>query len=98
MKHTKIFTFIFFSIILISCKNYYNDTLAWANNIESGTTIENVQKLQPDYIEIDWEDPRTFENEKWYFITKIKGNYDVLGMSNYLVFIDDKYQGREARK
>lgn len=66
--------------------------------IEIDTNIKNIQNSQPEYIEIDWEHPQVFKNEKWFLITEIKGNNDVLGMSHYLVFIDNKYQGRESKK
>lgn len=72
--------------------------LDWIDTIKIGLNIEDIKSIQPDYLEIDWKDPRIFENEKWYFITKIKGHDDVIGMSNYLIFIDDKYQGIESRK
>lgn len=72
--------------------------LEWIETIEIGLTIEDVKNMQPDYLEIDWEHPQTFENENWYMVTKIKGHNDILGMSNFLVFIDEKYQGREVRK
>ncbi|WP_430413170.1 hypothetical protein [Kordia sp.] len=98
MKHTKLIIPLLILFLAISCKNYYNEMLDWIDTIEIGLNIEDVKNMQPDYLEIDWEDPQNFENEKWYLITKIKGNNDVLGMSNFLVFIDDKYQGREVRK
>ena len=86
------------SLALISCTNYYNQMISWSDNLENGLSIEKVQELQPDYIEIDWDNPRILEVEKWFLITKIKNNYDSLGMSNFLVFIDNKYQYREAKK
>jgi len=94
----KLFAIALFAITVISCKNYYNDTIEWTNNLESELTIKEVQKIQPEFIEIDWKNPQTVDDQKWYMITKIKGNKDVLGMSHYLVFIDSKYQYRESKK
>ena len=98
MKYTKFYILLLFSIIIISCKNYYNETIAWADTIESELNIEDVKSIQPNYIEIDWENPQDFEDEKWFLITKIKGNIDVLAMSHYLVFVNNKYHGRESKK
>lgn len=94
----KIFVLVFLIITITSCKNYYNETIEWTDNIESELNIENVQKVQPNYIEIDWENPQIVEGQKWYLITKIKGNNDILRMSHYLVFVEDKYQYRESKK
>ena len=85
-------------ITLISCKDYYNETINWADNLEKEQNFKDVQKEQPDYIEIDWKNPQIVDNQKWYLITKIKGNRDILGMSHYLVFIENKYQYRESKK
>ncbi|CAM1363479.1 conserved protein of unknown function [Tenacibaculum soleae] len=98
MSLNKITIILFFILTLTSCKDYYNDTIAWMDNLESELTIENVQKSQPDYIEIDWENPQNFDKEKWYLITEIKGNNDILGMSHFLVFVDNKYKYRESKK
>ena len=92
MSLNKITIILFFFLTLTSCKDYYNDTITWMDNLESELSIENVQKAQPDYMEIDWKNPQIVDNQKWYMITKIKGNKDILGMSHYLVFIKDKYQ------
>ncbi|NRD24502.1 hypothetical protein HNV10_14685 [Winogradskyella litoriviva] len=84
--------------LVVNCKNYYNDTIRWADNLDSGLSIDDVKKTQPHFVKIDWEDPRIFENKTWYFITKIDGSNDILGMSHYLVFRNDKYLYRESRK
>ena len=44
------------------------------------------------------EYPLIVDDQKWYLISKIKGNNDILGMSHYLVFIENKYQYRESKK
>jgi len=85
-------------LILTSCKNYYNDAIEWTDNLEAGINIENVKKFQSDFIEIDWENPQIINNEKWFLITKIKGNKDILEMSIYLVFVENYYLGREIKK
>ena len=89
---------IIFCLTVLSCKNYYNQTIEWTDNLESELTIKEVKDSQPEYIEIDWTNPRIVADQKWYLITKIKGNNDVLGMSHYLVFVEDKYQYRESKK
>lgn len=83
---------------MVSCKNYYNDTIKWADNLEGGLSINTVKKTQPHFVKIDWKNPRIFEDKTWYFITEIDGNNDILGMSHYLVFRNDKYLYRESRK
>ncbi|MDG1572510.1 hypothetical protein OZ410_09295 [Robiginitalea sp. M366] len=67
------------------------------DNLESGMKIESVREAMPDYVEIDWDNPYTVRNEKWYSV-EIKGNNDVLGMSHYLVFVENEYQFRESKK
>ena len=98
MNFNKISIILFFLLALTSCKDYYNETISWMDNLESGLNIENVQNVQPNYIEIDWDNPQIFDNENWYLITQIKGNNDILGMSHYLVFVDNKYQYRVSKK
>lgn len=84
-------------VSLISCKNYYNETIEWADNINKGTDIETVKKSQPSFVKISWKKPLIIEDEKLYEI-EIVNNRDFLNMSNFLVFIDNKYQGRESKK
>ncbi len=98
MNLKKLFVLLILSLTIISCKNYYNDTIHWMDNLEGGLDIESVQKSAPNYIEIDWENPQTVGNQKWYFVTIIKGRNDPLGMSHYLVFENNKYQYRESKK
>jgi len=98
MKFNKLIIISYISLTLISCKNYYNETINWANNLEKEQNIIDVQNKQPDYIEIDWDNPQIVDNQKWYLIKSIKGNKDILEMSHYLVFIKNKYQYRETKK
>jgi hypothetical protein len=101
MRFRKIFikiTLILVLPIFISCKNYYNEMVAWSNNLEQGLDIETVKKLQPDFLEIDWESPLVINDEKWYLITEIDWNWDPLEMSNFLVFKEDRYMWRESKK
>ena len=70
----------------------------WTDNLEQGLDIDEVKKIQPDYLEIDWASPLVLEDEKWYLITKIDWNWDPLSMSNYLVFSNDGYLYRESKK
>ncbi len=71
----------------------------WTDNIQQGTTITIVKDNQPSYLTIDRENPIQINQSKKYLITKIKGNKsDVLSMSHYLVFINDRYQWRDSVK
>ena len=99
-KKKQFLRFIFFCLVILftGCKNYYNETIAWIDNIEAETNIKIVKENQPDYVKIDWENPQKVENEYWYYILKIKGSYDPLGMSHQLVFIENKYDRRESHK
>ena len=95
----KNFIFLFSVVVVVSCKDYYIDTIEWADNIETELNITEVQKQQPKFIEVDWNNPlTTSDNEKWYLIIKIKGNRDILSMSHFLVFKDGKYKYRESKK
>jgi hypothetical protein len=98
MKQNKFIVLLLVVFTLIGCKDYYNDSIHWMDNLESEMNIKDVQNEQPDYIEIDWEYPLIVDDQKWYLISKIKGNNDILGMSHYLVFIENKYQYRESKK
>ena len=98
LKWNKFFTILLIAIMVISCKNYYNETIEWTDNLGSDLSIKEVQKIQPDFIKVDWINPQIVDDQKWYMITEIKGNNDVLGMTHYLVFIDEKYQYRESKK
>lgn len=81
-----------------SCKDYYNDTMDWMDNLKPGTTLEDVMKDQPDFVKINWDKPDTVDNQVRYWVTEIKGSNDILGMSHLLVFVDNKYTGRESHK
>ncbi|PNW25805.1 hypothetical protein [Formosa algae] len=98
MKLSRLLILLYISTALVSCKDYYNETIDWADNLENEQSFKDVQKEQPNYIDIDWKNPQIVDNQKWYLITKIKGNNDILGMSHYLVFIEDKFQYRESKK
>ena len=96
---TRLLLILTIALTLTACKNYYNDTIHWADKIQTGTDIQTVKSNQPDFIEIAWDKPDTLDNELLYEITKIKGNnFDPLNMSHHLVFIDGKYQGRRPHK
>ncbi len=85
-------------LLLLSCKNHYNDMITWADNLNKGIDIELVKKRQPDFIEIDWQNAQIDKDTKKYLIRKVKGSKDILGMSHYLVFRAGKYEGREPHK
>jgi hypothetical protein len=91
-------TLLLIMALLNACKSYYNDTIDWMDSIELGTSLEDVKKQQPDFVKIDWGKPDTVDYQVRYWVTEIKGNKDVLAMSHLLVFVDNKYTGRESHK
>jgi PBP1b-binding outer membrane lipoprotein LpoB len=98
-KMTKqILTLVLLTVLLTACKSYYNDTIDWMDNIELGTSLEDVKKQQPDFVKINWDKPDSVDNQVRYWVTEIKGNKDILAMSHLLVFVDNKYSGRESHK
>ena len=98
MNLKNLFVGLFLAFLIISCKNYYNETIEWVDNLESELNIKEVQNIQPEFIVVDWENPQIVDDQKWFLITEIKGSNDALGMSHYLVFVEDKYQYRESKK
>jgi hypothetical protein len=91
-------TILLLTILLTACKSYYNDTIDWMDSIELGTSLDEVKNSQPDFVKINWDKPDTLENQIRFEIIEIKGNKDVLAMSHYLVFIDNKFEGRGSIK
>ena len=91
-------TAILFAFCLVGCKDHYNDTIHWMDNIPLGSAVGEVQLRQPDFVEIDWNNPDTVNGAVRFSIRKIKGSSDVLKMEHYLFFINDQYQGRLSRK
>ncbi|SDI02027.1 hypothetical protein [Winogradskyella thalassocola] len=94
----KVILFFCFTLFVIGCKNYYNETIKWIDNIEPHTNIEIVKESQPEFVRIDWGYPEKKDNENWYYIQEINGSYDVLRMSHILVFIDNEFDRRESHK
>ena len=94
----KILTFALLTVLLTACKSYYNDTIDWMDNIELGTSLNEVKIHQPDFVKINWDKPDTLDNQVHFWVTEIKGNKDMLAMSHLLVFVDNKYTGRESHK
>lgn len=89
---------VFVLTTLTACKNYYNDTINWAANIKQGTDIQTVKSNQPDFFEVAWDKPDRLHNQLRYEILNIKGSNDPMKMQHFLVFIDNKYVGRESIK
>ncbi|HEV8514397.1 MAG TPA: hypothetical protein VGQ59_14045 [Cyclobacteriaceae bacterium] len=89
---------LLFFVLCLSCKNYYNDTIDWCDSIKIGATIDEVKRNQPNFFEINWNKPDTVENELRFRIVNIKGNRDILNMDHYLVFINNKFEGRSSYK
>lgn len=48
LNRIKLFTVALLAITVISCKNYYNETIKWADNLESELTINEVKKINPN--------------------------------------------------
>ena len=97
----RIVSLILFILLIVysSCKNYYNDNIEWMDSIKQGASIDSVKKSQPSFVEIDWTNPQLHDDSsKSYYITKIKGSYDILKMSHSLVFKDNKFQYRSSMK
>ena len=92
-------TILLVFIQFTSCKDYYNDTIQWMDSIDIGTHIRIVKDNQPDFVIIDWENPQQFSlEEKRYLVTDIKGNHDLLNMTHFLIFIDNKFEYRSSHK
>ena len=86
-------------VIIFSCKNYYNETLHWIDNIPLSTDITKVKACQPSYVIIDWKNPRIYNDSTYaYKIEKIRGSDDVLNMSHYLIFRNNKFLTRQSKK
>ena len=89
----------YFTIILFaSCKSYHNDTIHWIDSIKIGTDISTVRTNQPDFVAIAWDTPDTIGPSIRYKVTEIKGDKDILKMTYFLVFSQDKFQGRQSKK
>ena len=89
---------VFILTTLTACKNYYNDTIYWADDIKRGTDIQTIKSNQPDFFEVEWDKPDTLDNQLRYEILNIKGSNDPLKMQHFLVFIDNKFEGRSSIK
>lgn len=99
MKKLKsILGLLIIGLLSASCKSYYNDTIDWMDNIELGTSLEDVKRNQPNFVEIDWSKPDTLDEGLRFRIKKIKGSNDILNMNHFMVFSDNKYAGRESIK
>ncbi|MBJ2173443.1 hypothetical protein JBL43_04300 [Aureibaculum sp. A20] len=91
--------FLFIMVLNTSCHNYYNDTIKWMDSLDSGTSIQTVKENQPDYVIVDWANGIESENDEVrYAVLEIKGNNDILNMSHYLIFIENKFNGRFSSK
>ncbi len=92
-----IFT-LFLAVFFFSCKNYYNDTIYWMKTIPDNTNVAEVKKLQPHFVEIEWNSSEIIENRNYYTVVKIKGSRDVLNMTHLLIFENDQYKGFTSLK
>ncbi|MBI1288018.1 MAG: hypothetical protein GC178_10640 [Flavobacteriales bacterium] len=92
-------------LLIAGCRNCYNEMIDWSEKVPQGSSIEEVKKLQPEFLSIAWDMPDTVE---WYLekypqdtlvrflITDVCGGSDLLHMENRLEFINGGYIGREA--
>lgn len=71
---------------------------SWTDNIPQGTSVDSVKQTTPTFIEIDWENPHKFDDSSEIYFIKMKWHYDVLKMSYYLSFKNNKYVGQFAQK
>ena len=74
--------------------------LDWMCEIPIGTSIDEVKKQQPSFIEIDWDKPNInlIDSSEVYIVQNIKWNYDILHMKNGLIFKQGKFTGRFVHK
>jgi len=73
--------------------------LDWSSSIPAGSDIEKVKRDQPEFLEIDWDNPDTLENGMTrYFVTEIKRNNDNLKMEYFLEFENNKFKGLFGHK
>jgi len=80
-------------MFFLGCRNYQNEMVEWSSSIPKGTDLENVKKSQPEFLEIDWNNPDTLENGMTrYFVTEIKGNNDILKMEYFLEFENNEFR------
>lgn len=98
MKKTIPYLITILHFSLVSCKNYYNETIDWADSLVIESDIEMVKKSQPNFVEIDWLNPIIIIDGQEYYEIEIKNNRDILHMQNFLVFENKKYKGREVKK
>ncbi len=82
----------------VGCKNHYNDMITWTESIPQNSSIAWVKEHQPDYLEIDWDNPDVLDSFQLYTIRKINWTYDPLHMLNRLAFVENRYHGRWAHK
>ena len=99
-QNYKIFILILILMTFLSgCKNYQNEMFDWSSCIPIGTDLKTVKKDQPEFLEIDWENPDTLDNGMTrYNVTKIKRNYDILKMAYFLEFENNEFRGLFGHK
>jgi hypothetical protein len=94
----KLIAFLIF-IFLIGCTNRQNEMLDWSSKIPIGTDPITVMKSQPDFLEIDWENPDTLGNGYTrYMVVEIKGHYDLFKMAYFVEFENNGFRGLFAFK
>ena len=99
MKLVRYFCYmIVLTFTVLSCRSYYNDAIHWMDSIPKGTHISSVKKIQPAFIEIDWDNPDIIDSSKIYSVKNIKNNNDVLKMHHTLVFTHNKFVMRISKK
>ncbi len=85
--------------VLTGCKDYHNDMVEWAGNIDIGTDVATVKANQPDYLKVEWDNPDTLDNSILrFYISEIKGHHDILKMDYFLEFDKNGFRGQFAHK
>ena len=99
MKYiSKIVYILIAQFFLISCTNYQNEMMNWAEKIPAGTILDSVKLHQPDYLTIDWNNPDTLDAIMRYNVIEIKRHKDLLKMQYFLEFENNKFRGLFGRK
>jgi hypothetical protein len=76
-------------------KDYSWDFHLWSQEIAIDTNIEDVKRLSPSYVTVDWQNPESLGRGELYPVTWIKGHK--IRQRRYLGFVDGLYSGSVIR-
>ena len=66
--------------------------IEWSQQVPFHSSVNEVKKIAPNYLKIDWENPENLDSIiTRYYIKEIKGSRGILKMSYYLEFQNEKY-------